>query len=219
MATERVPLSEVLCANRDAALTALEVAGCVLEPELEMTQDHPMLGTLHRLFGVVQNLTLQDRAERVISARGSTSVALPEHVETGGRGLQDRLLRMLDDPDNDRVGQKLRDGQLTYMPSNKRLASRMRKILGDGGAHLPWGFQPLNLDLSMRVQRQCSGYGFVVFYSQAAKLPVGSPPTIDLGRIFSTPFGVTGFGTWQEPISQEILDQDVGLLLEATWVE
>jgi hypothetical protein len=217
MATERVPLSDVLCAGEREARAALELAGCVVEPELSMTEDHPMLGTIHRLFGVVRNLA-QDAAGQTISAGGHVDVALPPHVATGGEDLRRKLVGMLDDPDNDRVAASLRSGTLSYMPANKRVAMRLRKTLGDGGAHLPWGLQPLNLDLSMRVQRHCSDHGFVVFYSRAAKLPVGSPPVVELSRVFSTPFGVTGFGTWQEPISQEILDPDVGLLLEASWV-
>lgn len=221
MATDRVPLSEVLCKGRDEAQVALELAGCLVEPELAMTESHPMLGTIHRMFGVVTNLADERHQyqDNVISARGHLSVDLPEEVASAGQRFAEKLVRMLDDPDNDRVAHKLRSGALAFMPSNKRVAMRLRRSLGDGGAHLPWGLQPLNLDLSMRVQRHCSGFGFVVFYSRAAKLPVGSPPVVELGRVFSTPFGVTGFGTWQEPISQSILDEDVGLLLEANWVE
>ena len=68
----------------------------------------------------------------------------------------------------------------------------------------------------MTVQKHCGGYGFVIFYSEDAKFD--NETGIKLGRVFTTPFGVEGFGTWQEPISQDILDPDVGLLLEANWL-
>ncbi|MEZ4319657.1 MAG: hypothetical protein R3F61_19230 [Myxococcota bacterium] len=210
---ERVPLADVVCRDEASARAALELAGCVVRPELAMTIDHPMLGTLHRMFGVVRNLAVEREVGAEPDLYGTT---LPDHVPQAGEQFCSKFVQMLDDPDNDRLADRLRAGRLSYMPSNKRLAQRLRKSLGDGGAHLPWGLQPLNLDLSMKVQRHCKE-GFVVFYSCAAKLPIGSPPSIELGRVFSTPFGVTGFGTWQEPISQEILDEDVGLVLEANY--
>ncbi|MCB9678728.1 MAG: hypothetical protein H6737_26735 [Alphaproteobacteria bacterium] len=214
--TERVALTDVLCRDGASARAALELAGCVVEPDLAMTVEHPMLGTIHRMFGVVRNLVAEPDAPDVIDG-ASTRAQLPPEVEEQGRRFGQRLVKMLDAPDNDLVADKLRDSRLSYMPANKRIAQTMRKMLGDGGAHLPWALQPLNLDLSMKVQRHCKDYGFVVFYSVSVKMPVGSPPSVELGRIFSTPFGVTGFGTWQEPISQEILDEDVGLVLEANY--
>ena len=40
-------------------------------------------------------------------------------------------------------------------------------------------------------------------------------PTFRANRLLSTPFGVTGYNSWAQPISDEIVDEDVGLLLEA----
>jgi hypothetical protein len=221
--SERVPLSQVLCADSDTAVAALEAAGCSVERELSMSVEHPMLGTMHRMFGVLRNVVAEDDPTEEVPGGEVVHIAWrPVELERGvadrSRRFVERVTEMLDHPDNDRLRKRLLAGGMKYTPTNKRLAQGIRKALGDGGAHLPWGLQPLNLDLSMKVQRHCRNFGFVVFYSQAAKLPVGSPPSVELGRVFSTPFGVTGFGTWQEPISQEILDDEVGLLLEANWV-
>lgn len=220
--SERVPLSQVLCADEETARQALEAVGCTVEPELAMEVEHPMLGTIHRVFGVVRNLVADEDVTEEVPASGPdvsgwAPGGLDAAVRDRGHAFLERIVEMLSHPDNDLVRERLERGSLKYMPGNKRVGTTMRRALGDGGAHLPWGLQPLNLDLSMKVQRHCRAYGFVVFYSQAAKLPVGSPPSVELGRVFSTPFGVTGFGTWQEPIGTEILDEDVGLVLEADW--
>lgn len=212
---ERVTLASALCADEAAAMAALEAVACDEVPELAMSVEHPMWGTLQRRFGVMRNAFAPGQAPGEAGWLGPSVDAA--RLDRGLRVLE-RIGEMLDHPDNDAVRERLERGDLRWMPGNKRLAMGMRQALGDGGAHLPWSLQPLNLELSMRVQRHCR-VGFVVFYSQAAKLPVGTPPCVELGRVFSTPFGVTGFGTWQEPISQEVLDDEVGLLLEVGWAE
>lgn len=217
-----VPLLDVLCADKNGARMALEAAGCVVEPALQMSIDHPMIGTVHRMFGVVENLAdrVEDQTEKLTRGSGRGYLgALPDaEVLDAGRRLEERLLRSLEDPNNERVLSRLQDGQLKYMPVNKSIATRVRKAVGLRGAHLPWSFQALNLGLSMKVQKVCGGYGFVVFYSEDAKFDSTSPTDVRLGRVFTTPFGVEGFGTWQEPISQDVLDEDVGLILEANWL-
>ena len=219
--SERVLLSSVLCVSEEAARVALELAGCTVEPGLAMTVAHPEGGTIHRVFGVLRNLVADDDITEEVPARGAIGyvpVDLPDHVEARGLVFAEQLVGMLDHPDNDRTRERLYSGTLKYTPINKRVAMRLRKQLGDGGAHLPWGLKPLNLDLSVLVQRHCNVYGFAVFYSRTAKLLGGEEAMIELKRVFSTPFGVAGFGTWQEPIAQEILDEDVGLVLEANYL-
>ncbi|MCB9672093.1 MAG: hypothetical protein H6736_19510 [Alphaproteobacteria bacterium] len=225
---ETLPLLDILCADKSGARMALEAAGCVVEPGLQLAIEHPMIGTIHRMFGVVQNLADNgdDATDRLTSGRLGAAQAqyrqiggMPDaEVLDGGRRLGERMLRLLEDPDNERAALKLLDGQLKYMPANKTLAGLVRKSIGLRGAHIPWSFQALNLGLSMKVQKHCAGYGFVVFYSEDARFDNESPPNVKVGRVFTTPFGVAGFGTWQEPIRQDILDEDVGLILEANWL-
>jgi hypothetical protein len=208
-----IELFDILCADKDGAALALESAGCVIHPALQTHVDHPMIGTIHRMFGIVRNLALPDTAYAI----GRKAVGAPDaEVVDGGRALAERLTRGLDDPDNARVARRLVDGELSYMPVNKSLAGGVRRAVGLRGAHIPFSFQALNLPLSMQVERHCSDYGFVVFYSEDARFDDATG--IRLGRLFTTPFGVKGFGTWQEPISQAILDEDVGLILEANWL-
>lgn len=223
MATQSLPLLDILCADKEGARLALESAGCLVEPGLQLSIDHPMIGTIHRMFGVVRNLAGRGDSRMQTIGRGAPrrdgGRSLPDgEVVDGGRRLGDRLLRALEDPDNERVAERLLDDQLAYMPGNKSIAARVRTLVGLRGAHLPWSFQALNLGLSMKVGKHCGDYGFVVFYSEDAKFDISSPPNIRVGRVFTTPFGVEGFGTWQEPIGGEILDEDVGLVLEANWL-
>jgi len=219
--SERVPLSSMLCVSEDAARMALQLAGCTVEPGLAMTVAHPAGGTIHRIFGVLRNFVADEDVTEEVPARGAIGyipVDLPDHVEARGLAFAESIVGILDHPDNDRTRERLYSGALKYTPINKRVAMRLRKQLGDGGAHLPWSFKPLNLDLSLRVEQYCKVYGFAVFYSRTAKLVGSEEVAIELNRVFSTPFGVSGFGTWQEPIAQEILDEDVGLVLEANYL-
>lgn len=211
-------LFDVLCADKAGAEMALESAGCIIEPALQSTIQHPLIGTVHRMFGVVRNLADEGHhTDRIRQHHRSTIGATPDaEVVEGGQRLAERLMRSLDDADNDRVAQRLLDGQLKYMPANKTLAAGVRRAVGIRGAHIPFSFQALNLGLSMKVEKACAGYGFVVFYSEDAKFD--DQTGIRIARLFTTPFGVEGFGTWQEPISQSILDEDVGILLEANWL-
>ncbi len=225
MNAKTLPLLDILCADKEGARMALEAAGCSVVPALQQAIDHPMIGTIHRMFGVMRNLvdrsatpTQQVGAAQLAALRTAVGSTVDAEALEGGRRLTERVLHVLEDPDNEKLTAKLHSGALRYMPSNKAIATRVRRIVGLRGAHLPWSFQALNLGLSMKVQKHCSGYGFVVFYSEDAKFDRASPPGIRVGRIFSTPFGVEGFATWQEPIRQDILDEDVGLILEANWL-
>lgn len=217
-----LPLLDILCADKAGARLALESAGCTIEPGLQLTIEHPMIGTIHRMFGVVRNLAVPgDNRTQVAGRHHRMEVVgdVPDaEVVDGGRRLGEQLLRVLESPDNERLAERLLDGRLRYMPSNKAFAARVRGLVGLRGAHLPWSFQALNLGLSMKVGKHCGDFGFVVFYSEDAKFEFSSPPTVRVGRIFTTPFGVEGFGTWQEPIATDILDEDVGLILEANWL-
>ena len=140
-----LPLFDILCADKAGAMMALTAAGCALEPGLQTSIDHPMIGTVHRAFGVVRNLADGggDATDQLASRRRHSHVisTTPDaEVLEGGRRLGERLLRGLQDPDNERVATKLLDGHYKYMPINKSLAGQ--------GAEVRWASRcPLAVEL------------------------------------------------------------------------
>ena len=44
------------------------------------------------------------------------------------------------------------------------------------------------------------------------------PETIELGRVFSLPVEGVASGTWAETIFDDMLDEDIGLFLEANYL-
>lgn len=186
---------EFIHASVDDAIYALRRLGVDHEPRFDMHVEHETLGAVKRVYGVLGN---------VLEKKGYVEDNL----------IVDRLMHLVDDPDNDRVRKRLSEGKMAYTPVNKRALRSLSSALERSGVHLPWTWRPMNFDfaaLVSKVHRQ-SPLPFVVFYSQQITPSAGGVST---GRIFSLPIEGHAQGTWAEPISDEILDPDVGLILEA----
>ncbi|MCB9679802.1 MAG: hypothetical protein H6737_32145 [Alphaproteobacteria bacterium] len=186
---------DFLHASPRDAIQALQRIGADHEPRFDMEVDSPEMGRLKRFFGVLGNV-----------------VDKQAYVEEPS--IVNRLITMLQDPDNDRIYQRLQSSKLKYTPINKRTARLIASDLAANGVHLPWTWRPMNFDfaaVASKVHRQ-SPLPFIIFYSQQAMFSSGG---VSLGRIFSLPVEGTAQGTWAEPISDEMLDPDVGLVIEA----
>jgi len=193
--SDTVKLSDILHADPDAARSALEAVGGEVIPELALSVEQPGIGTVHRQFAVVGNLV----AKRSL---------LVDDV------LLRRLMPMLESPDNERALRKLEEGKLTYMPLNKRTVRKLVSVLHDAGVHLPWAFRPMNFDFGSKLEEysEARPLPFKVFYSQG--IDVGDE-VATVKRVFSLPVQGSAHGTFQEPIFDEMLDEDVGMFIEA----
>ena len=182
--------------NRDEAVGALTALGAAYDDRLDLVADHPKVGKVERYFAIMGNV---------------------RHVQASNPVLSSRLLRLLDDPDNDRVRVKMEAGWLSYTPSNKRLLRRVAPLLQETGVHLPWAYNAMNIDLSDRMLRVSGDpVPFDVFYGRFANFSWGhSGGEVDLGRLFSTVIDAAAQSMWLEPIHDNFLDEDVGIVLEA----
>jgi len=188
-------LDDVLHGNRAAAEAALRAVGGVVLPELSLEVDVPGVGTLERYFAFLGNTV------------GQVGLVDPR--------LHQRLAALLDSPDNERVLRKLQAGRLGFMPVNKRSARKLVADLHAVKLHLPWAFRPMNFDFGARLEElsERRPVAFSVFYSQG--IDIGADGTIEVKRVFSLPVQGSAHGTFQEPIFDEMLDEDVGLFIEA----
>lgn len=91
---------------------------------------------------------------------------------------------------------------------------RLGRVEQDGD-HLPWAFKPMNFDLAAQVARvnRKANFPFRVFYSQ--NVTFSDLMEAQPGRVFSLPIHEDPRGTWDQTIYEHLLDEDVGLLLEA----
>ncbi|MEZ4319051.1 MAG: hypothetical protein R3F61_16165 [Myxococcota bacterium] len=186
---------QFLHANVRDAIEALRRVGADHEPRFDMTVDTPQLGSVRRVFGIFGN---------VFEKKG--------YVEEPA--IVDRLLQLVQDPDNERIEQRLESGKMHYTPVNKRSARYIARDIESAGVHLPWTWRPMNFDfaaLASQIHRQ-SPLPFIIFYSQQAQIAADGA---SLSRVFSLPVEGHAQGTWAEPISDEMLDPDVGLIIEA----
>ncbi len=188
-------LDDVLHPSRAAAESALRSVGGVVVPELSLEVDVPGVGKLERHFAYLGNTV------------GQTGI--PDDR------LHQRMTSLLDSPDNERVMRKLQAGRLHYMPLNKRAARKLVDDLHAVGLHLPWAFRPMNFDFGARLEElsDTRPLPFDVFYSQG--IDIAGDGAIDVKRVFSLPVKGSAHGTFQEPIFDEMLDEDVGLFMEA----
>jgi len=198
--SDTLKMSTMTHPDRAAAVRALVAVGGVPVPDLSLQVQHPGLGTVHREFAYLGNLM----------APGAS-------VED--RSLLKRLSNMLESPDNERVLRKLEAGRIDYMPLNKRTVRKLVPELHEAGVHLPWAFRPMNFDFGARLEERSESkpFRFKVFYSQGVDISAdGAQATVK--RVFSLPVQGSAHGTFQEPIFDEMLDEDVGLFLEANWL-
>jgi hypothetical protein len=182
--------------DRDEAIGALTALGADYDERLDMVADHPEIGKVERYFAIVGNVRTAQATNPVLSSR---------------------LIRLLDDPDNERLRVKMDAGWLSYTPSNKRLLRKVAALLHETGVHLPWAYNAMNIDLSDRMLQVAGDpIPFDVFYGRFTNFRWGhSGGEVELGRLFSTVIDAGAQSTWLEPIHDNFLDEDVGIVLEA----
>lgn len=198
--SETLKMSDMMHADQASARRALENVGGVVVPELSLTVSHPVVGTVRREFAYLGNLV-------------ANRSYLPDDT------LLRRLSTMLDSPDNERVLRKLEADKIQFMPLNKRTVRKLVDSLHDARVHLPWAFRPMNFDFGARLEERSESqpFRFKVFYSQGVDFSAdGTEATVK--RVFSLPVQGSAHGTFQEPIFDEMLDEDVGMFMEANWV-
>ena len=130
-----------------------------------------------------------------------------------------RIDRHLHSPENSQVHDQLEMGKLDYTPCNKRIVRRVLDDLHQAGVHLPWAFKMMNFDFGMTISKVQSAedcYGFAALYNHLIRMSDESGEIIiGLDRIFSLPINDISGGTWLETISEDLLDEDLALVMEA----
>ncbi|MCA9568225.1 MAG: hypothetical protein KC656_10295 [Myxococcales bacterium] len=190
-----VSADEILHSSVDDAIYALRRIGADPEPRFDITFEQPGFGKIRRVYGIFGN---------VLEKRGYVEEPV----------ILDRLVTLVEDPDNKRIYEKLESGKMSYTPVNKRALRKIGDEILTHGVHLPWTWRPMNFDfaaLANKVHRE-SPLPFIVFYSQQVMFNGSNANT---SRIFSLPVEGNAQGTWAEPIYDELLDPDVGLIIEA----
>lgn len=188
----------ILFGSEREAIAALVSVGAPHVAALSFSVPVDGVGQVGRVFGLVGNLLAQD----------------PPSDET--------LLRILEPvlraDDNERVYKRLMSGKLEHTPVNKRMVRKLSGELIELGLHLPLGFKPMNFDFATRVSKWCksANVGFEAFYSQRI---TATPASLELGRVFSLPVEGVASGTWAETIFDDMLDEDIGLFLEANFID
>ena len=188
--------TDILHSSKEDAIEALKRVGADYDPRFDLTGEKEGWGKVSRHYGILGNVV--DKASTV-----QNDV------------LVRRLLSLVQDPDNERLYEKMKAGKLRYTPVNKRMLRLVADDLIEAGVHLPWTWRAMNFDFAAaanKVHRQ-SPLPFIVFYSQQVVFDGDAAST---SRIFSLPLEGHAQGTWAEPIYDELLDPDVGMIIEAT---
>jgi hypothetical protein len=198
--SEPVEFSKYVFDSDDGAIQALENVGGTVDRRLSMTETYPMIGTIRRHFAILGN---------AVELEGMVS----------DDSILYRIQRTLRNPENSHVLEKLHEGRLNFTPCNKRLVRRIVTSMHESGVHLPWAFKMMNFDFGMtisRVQSTMDCYGFSAFYNHLIRMnEVRGEVMISVGRMFSLPINDIAGGTWLETISEEVLDEDLALIMEA----
>ena len=183
--------------SRADAIAALRRVGAAHDARLALKSDVPGIGPIQRIYGIFGNVTELDG-----------QVADP--VVVNG------LLPMVKEIDKERMYGKLQSGRMAYTPVNKRVVRRLAIELLESGLHLPWTWRPMNFDFAATISdaHRKSPLPFLVFYSEQANITGG---TVSTSRVFSLPIEGLAQGTWAEPIQDELLDPDIGLVSEANY--
>ena len=212
-------IQDILYGSATAAEAGLAAVGAIPQPTLRTEFDVPGLGTIVRCFGVMRNNL--DTDELTDAGQNLDMLAFDpvdlSRFHQASTAASNRVARMLQRPDNERVVAKLHGGRLKYLPMNRLAARRVELDLAEVGLHLPWSIGGLDVTFGERCRRALQGYGFVCFFGHLGRIePFNGVPGFRRTREgISVPFGVEGYHTWEAPISDEILDEDVGLLIEA----
>ncbi len=217
-----VPIERILYGSVAAANAALVAVGGIVQSRLQTTLTVPGVGEIVRCFAVLSNGLTDDEAteERTdvnvpigLLHFDSKDLALLNQVHTG---VSQRADRMLEVPDNDRVRRKIDEGRLKYLPVNKVLALRIEQNLARVGMHMPWSIGGLDVAFGSRCKTHLAGFGFVCYFAHLGRIaPVDGKAAFVRSRHVSFPFGVDGVHTWDPAISEDIIDEDCGMLIEA----
>lgn len=198
--TESVEFSKFVFDSDEAAILALENIGGTVDRRLSMTATYPIVGTIRRHFAILGNAAELDGM-------------------VANDAILFRIQRTLGSPENAKVLEKLEDGLLNFTPCNKRLVRRIVSSMHGAGVHLPWAFKMMNFDFGMtisKVQGVDNCYGFSAFYNNLIRMNESNGEVmINFVRLFSLPINDIAGGTWMETISEEVLDEDLALIIEA----
>ena len=197
---DSVPFSRMLFDSDEDAYAALKRVGGIVDERLSMTATYPVVGTIRRHFAILGN-----------------AIELAGVVEDNS--VLYRIDRHLHSPENSQVLDQLEMGKLDYTPCNKRIVRRVLDDLHQAGVHLPWAFKMMNFDFGMTISKVQSAedcYGFAALYNHLIRMSDESGEImIGLDRIFSLPINDISGGTWLETISEDLLDEDLALVMEA----
>ncbi len=199
--TETMPLERYLLPSKQAATTALEGMGGVVQPRLEISVMHEEIGGIYRHFAVLGNIF-------------SPSCTAPPEI-------REPIEEILLEPDNEDVRAELELGTRQYTPMNKRMIGSLIAAFQSSRVHVPWSWKPMNLDLASRVSKTHlkEPFGFAAYYSQVIKLYASKKSLhkglVEPGRLFSLVVAGDVKGTWQQTLNDTILDPDVALIIEA----
>ncbi len=186
----RVPLHEAWHKSTQSALAGLERVGAPHDPRLDLFVEVKGVGRIHRHFGVLRRQTCHP------DLLGLVQVAL-------GAPVNQRLLSVTG-----------------HLPVNRVGAQRLALAMPRYGAHVPWTFQAMNLDLALRLGEvdALSSWGFRIFYSQHVTVharTIVNRGGVALGSIVPMPVSEEAEETWHEPIGSTLLDPASALIVEA----
>ena len=213
-----VPFDQVLFPTMAAANAALQGVGALVQPALETRMTVPGLGEIVRCFGVLGNNFATDEA----TDAGLSMDILAFDAGDQGRiaqaaaGITNRSKRALRGIDNERVFEKLQSGRIKYLPVNRLLSKRVEQDIAPVGLHLPWSIGGMDVPFGRRCRDALKGFGFVCYFGHLGRIEeLLGEPAFKQTRLISVPFGVDGYHTWEAAISDDVVDEDCALLIEA----
>lgn len=194
---ETIPLPRAFHRSEEAAIAALEAIGAAHEPRFTMRVEVSEIGQVVRHFGVLKNVLADDSVDPALA-----EVLRPLVLRSGG-DLVDRM----------------RAGDIPYTPVTERFVHRVVARLHERAVHLPWSFQPMNLDLALRVSHvhRTGRLPFRIFYNQAIRIRTTNlvrRGCVELAGLFYLPVDGSAGGTWRPPAAGRI-DPLVALVVEA----
>lgn len=218
-----VKVEPILYGTTTAANAAMAAIGAMIQPELQQVLEVPGLGVIVRSYAVLGNNL---HSEEVTDAGAQIDILAfaaqdQARLTQVMRSIDRRCRRALRGPDNGRVVEKLRSGRIKFMPMNRQVARRIEQDLAPVGMHLPWSVGGIDVAFGRRCREVLKGFGFVNYFGHLGRVEAfEGVPVFRQTRHVSVPFGVTGYHTWDAAISDDIVDEDCGLLIEAdSWPE
>lgn len=201
------------------AQAAMSASGFEVQQGLTRTVDIDGLGAVTRLYGVLIN-GFSDEEEATDTSNPLQMLRYDPNMLVRLNRVRDKIYtaveRRLADPDNDRVREKLERGRLKYVPCNDALVRSLEGELSRCGLHVPWSMHGFDGDLGRACARELRPFGFVCYYTRLGLVHrKNGEPCFVSARMASNPFGMDVMHSWVPPIHDSILDEDVGLLVEA----